>query len=477
MKNMKKFLALALALVMILAMATTASADPVYSITVENGKAAEIYKAFKMLDLSVNDPKNPTAFRYTVNTAWAEFKENVAFQNAFNVDAQGYVTAKDEATSEADWNANSVMSKLAEAAAKYAKDKNLVAAASVTAGADGNVVLSLEDPGYYVVTSTLGSRAMIKTTPSETSVTIKEKNEGNTVEKLVQEDSTGNYVEENDAQIGDTVNFKSEVTVAARSVNVKIHDTMDEGLTFTAGSIKIYTDAELETELAAEYYEIQATADEGDTFTIKIKDTFAATATGAQKLYVTYSAVLNEKAVANMTIVKQDNDTYVSYGAGSETVVSSTSTDTHKFSVFKHAKDATDNLAGAVFEVKKDGVALKLVKIDDNNYRIADADDTATVDTFITVADGDIVIWGVDADTDYTLKETAAPAGYNLLPNEIEVTVDAANSTRVDVVNQTGAELPFTGGMGTTLFYIVGGALALAAVVLLVTKKRMASAE
>ena len=42
-----------------------------------------------------------------------------------------------------------------------------------------------------------------------------------------------------------------------------------------------------------------------------------------------------------------------------------------------------------------------------------------------------------------------------------------------EISNKSGTELPSTGGMGTTLFYVLGGILVAAAVVLLVTKKRM----
>ena len=53
-------------------------------------------------------------------------------------------------------------------------------------------------------------------------------------------------------------------------------------------------------------------------------------------------------------------------------------------------------------------------------------------------------------------------------------TATVANGTvATDVVNTTGLELPSTGGMGTTLFYAVGGILAAGAGVLLITKKRM----
>ena len=75
------------------------------------------------------------------------------------------------------------------------------------------------------------------------------------------------------------------------------------------------------------------------------------------------------------------------------------------------------------------------------------------------------------------LPETKAPDGYNKLDDPIPVKVDGANATLITVANHSGTELPSTGGVGTTMFYIFGGILVLAAVVLLVTKKRMAVAE
>ena len=151
----------------------------------------------------------------------------------------------------------------------------------------------------------------------------------------------------------------------------------------------------------------------------------------------------------------------------------STTTTTHSFSVFKHAKDSTDNLADAVFSLKKNGAVVSLIKLNDTNYRVAMPGETGAVTTFATVEGGDIVIWGVDSDSDYTLLETEAPAGYNKLTAEVEVTVSADNATRADVENQTGAELPSTGGIGTTLFYVVGGLMVAGALVVLVSKKRM----
>ena len=478
---------------------TPAAASPDYSITVKNGLKDETYSAYKMFDLSVNDPTNPTAFRYTVNSAWSGFTSNAAFTAAFEVDSQGYITAKSGATSETEWVAGSVMSTLAEAAAKYAKDNNIAAKASVKANADGDVKLEVGEAGYYVIASTLGSRAMIETTPDSKAVTVNEKNEKDTIEKTVKEDSTGTYGESNDVQVGDTVEFKSVATIVPRSIKVKIHDTMTSGLTLNASSIKVYTDEALTTEYTAATVRAgtgDSAPDTGDTFTIDVPDSFAATATASKKLYIVYTAEVNSAAVVKdangVAIVDQNNKTKVQFGDGTNSEEDSTTTTTHKFSVFKHTKDSSDNLANAIFQLKKNGTVVNLKKLDDNNYRVVDDTETGTATThvaennevatvaadsivsdFVTVASGDIVIWGVDSDNDYTITEIQAPKGYNLLASPKEVTVNSNNSTRIDVENNTGAELPSTGGIGTTIFYVVGSIMVVAAGVLLITKKRM----
>ena len=115
-------------------------------------------------------------------------------------------------------------------------------------------------------------------------------------------------------------------------------------------------------------------------------------------------------------------------------------------------------------------------------------------------ADGVLRFTGLAAG-DYTITELKAPAGYNLLETPIKVTIgftapaegaasqdctwtytgtDIVNGTNVNKItieNQAGAELPSTGGMGTTIFYVLGSILVVGAVVLLVTKKRMSASD
>ena len=100
----------------------------------------------------------------------------------------------------------------------------------------------------------------------------------------------------------------------------------------------------------------------------------------------------------------------------------------------------------------------------------------------ITDAKGEIIIDGLDADT-YYLRETAGLPGYNKLADDQEITITATPGEDEDTMtfsrptayinNQSGTELPSTGGVGTAYFYALGGVLAVGAAVLLVTRKRV----
>ena len=465
---MKKLITILLVLVFVMSFAVTALADPVKndSITINNAKPGETYSLYKLFDLSVDNEITPAAHTYTVNSAWEAFfrpAEGTTPAGPGNqyisVNAAGSVTNISDAAA------------LAKAAAEWS-GKPATPVQSVTVPATGTTAVFSNLPdGYWLVTSTLGTVAMTETTPDASAVTINEKNPEDTIAKTVKEDSADSFGESNDAQIGDTVYFKSTVTIVKGTRNVVVHDKMDTGLTFTSGSVSI-SGLTLGTD-----YTVNESPTDGDTFDITFSqayiDTIAATHVNIE---ITYSAKLNANAVVVAegapSIVAQNNKTHVTFGDNTSSVEATTTTTTHKFSLYKHAKGATENLAGAVFELKKNGTVISLIKLDDNNYRVAMPDETGAVTSFTTVAGGDIVIWGVDADDDYTLHETAAPGGYNPLTSEVPVTVDADNSTRIDVENQSGSQLPPTGGIGTTLFYLFGGLLAAGAAVVLVAKKR-----
>lgn len=467
MNLVKKLLTIVIALVMMLGLGVTAMADdePAKndSITVKNAKPGETYNIYKLFDLSVNDENDPTAYTYTVNAEWeAFFGEGGAGADYVTINEAGAVTAINDAAA------------LAKAAAEWDEKPEAKKSEKVAEGASTVEFSNLED-GYWLITSTLGTIAMAETTPDKDAVEIDEKNSVDTIEKKVKEDSTKVYGTSNSAQIGDTVEFQSTIKLVKGTRNVVVHDKMDSGLTYTAGSVDI-EELTKETE-----YTVNESPADGDTFDITFNQSWIDELDfgneGYKEYVITYTATLNEKAVVKdengTAVVNQENKTHVSFGDGTTSVESTTTTATHKFSIFKHATGKTENLAGAVFSLKKAGTVVPLIKLDDQNYRVAMSEEAGAVDTFTTVADGDIVIWGVDADSDYTLEEITPPEGYNKLTEAVSVPVESGDGTRITVENKFGSELPSTGGMGTTLFYIAGTILVAAAGILLVSRRRM----
>ena len=210
MKHARKLASLLLALVMVFALATTAFATgETGSITINDAVVGQTYTIYQILDLeSYNASAN--AYAYKATTAWNGFINSNAIKGTYvEVDAQGYVTWKDSADAAA----------FAKLAQKYAKDKSIANQGTVTATTT-TVSFTGLDLGYYLVDTTLGTLCSLDTTNPD--VVMEEKNEVPTNVKTVEEDSTGNYGEKNDADIGQTVNFKSTITAQPGAENLSL---------------------------------------------------------------------------------------------------------------------------------------------------------------------------------------------------------------------------------------------------------------
>ena len=456
MKKTKRIATVLLALVMVLSLSVCAFAAGANSITVNGAQGGETYKIYKMLDLKVDLVKN--AYSYTVNDAWNAFFTGEGAGAAYVTIDNGYVTWKNSAAD---------MEAFAKAAAKYASENNVTAVATQTPAADGSFVFENLDAGYYLITSTNGTLAMVDTTPANPNPAVDEKNPNPTVDKKVKEDSTGTWGDSNSAQIGDTVYFQTSVTLMKGAKNYVLHDKMGDELTLNADSITV-----VGLTKGTDYTVVTTGLNDGCDFEVRFTQSYLDTISTETEVVVTYSAVLNEKAKVESSAL---NKTQLTWGDKNGTTWDQTETKTYEFAVLKYAgTDSEKNpLAGAVFQLKDaNGNVVKLVKVSDTEYRVANGDEAGAVDSFTTVATGKIVIKGVDLDQ-YTLVETEAPEGYNKLKAPVEVIVNAENALVVDVPNNTGAELPSTGGIGTTIFYVVGGILVVGAAVVLTTRKRM----
>lgn len=469
---------------MTLALSVSALAvDTNGSIKVDNAVDGKTYTIYRIFDLNDHN-SDYTAINYKVSTKWADFfKTGAKGLDYVTIDELGYVTWK-EGASAADF---------AKEAIAFAKANNIVADGNATA-ANGTVEFKDLPLGYYLVQSDLGALCSLDTTMPD--VTIKEKNGVPTAEKKVKENSTGNYGATNDANVGDTVEFRTTINVIdGQPKNYVLHDKMSAGLTFDASSVKVAVNG---AAFAAENYTLVTTGfTDGCTFEIRFTDktTGGVTASVLQPndvVVVTYSATVNSSAVVAGT--GNPNETKLSYkdinDNSHETTPSVTRTYTWQVDVFKYTMNDKDKVAlkDAEFVLYRGtGDNKEYVIVTDGKVSGWTADKTkATV--FKTPENGEFSIVGLDAGT-YYLEETKAPAGYNMLKDSIEIVITATidnnnagtatitynkNSTgTVEVLNQTGTELPSTGGMGTTIFYVLGGVLMAGAFVLLVVRKRM----
>ncbi|MDY4138918.1 MAG: SpaH/EbpB family LPXTG-anchored major pilin [Eubacteriales bacterium] len=446
------------------------------SITINDAIVGQTYTIYQILDLeSYNASAN--AYAYKANNAWETFINSSAIKGTYvEVDAQGYVTWKGNTTSDP--------VAFAKAAQKYAKDNSIANQGSVTATTT-TVSFTGLDLGYYLVDSTLGTLCSLDTT--NPSVTMHEKNQAPTNIKAVEEDSkTGDeaWGSSNDADIGQTVNFKSTITAQAGAENYVFHDTMSAGLTFTGVTGITLNNVAVTAE--NNYSVVTENLSDGCTFEVHFTQAFCDKLTANDQIVISYTATLNEKAV--IAGDGNPNTSKVSYGDSSNTKYtpdSQTKTYTWDVDVFKYTMidNAESALAGATFTLSKNAngsTPIALINLGENMYRVAKTGETGTVTEITTDTTGKFTIKGLDADT-YYLTETQAPAGYNKLAGPITIVINDEGKTLVDtkvvdevkVLNQSGTELPSTGGIGTTVFYVVGGLLVVGAFILLVSKRRV----
>ena len=467
-KTFKKLFAALLAAALMLAMAVPAFAETNAtkgSITINNTVKGETYTIYRMFKLDSYNAESNT-YSYTVESAWENFFKTGAGGNYITLDGQKHPT-----WTAADENDSTTVAAFAKAALDWAKVKGITGTAETATG--NTVTFSNLDLGYYLVDSSLGALCGLNTT--NPNATIKEKNEKPAIKKEVQT-SNGDWSNENNAKIGDTVEYKVEIKVADGAQTYTVTDTMSKGLTFNSTSLKVAVGSTFAT--ADTDYTLTPTE---NGFTLVLPETYVSTLTKGTTIIVTYNATLNKDAVIDGD--GNTNEVKLGYGNHQNTVPSKVTTKSYQFDLVK--VDGTTNklLDGAEFELADGETKLSFVKDANGNYRVATTGEKDATTT-ITVKNGKVNIYGLAGKT-YTLIETKAPGGYNKLvtPETVNLTDGSKASATIEsktyvdggvvVKNNAGTVLPSTGGMGTTLFYIVGGGLMVAAVVLLVTKKRM----
>lgn len=489
-KAMKKLMAALLAVAMVCAMAIPAWAAPATngSITVKNTVDGKTYNIYKILNLETNgtgnDASSYTAFKYKATTEWESFVGSSIYLKS---DKDGYVTWKDTAENAADIEAFS------KAAMKFAKD--LTPVATKVADSSGSVTFTGLELGYYLITSDVdtSSKALCMLSTTKPSATVQEKNGAPTVTKEV-EYASGSWGQGNDGNVGDTVNFQTTINVTdGDPTNYVLHDQMSKGLTFNENSIAVKVNDTLITTYTVEY-----TNTDKCTFEISFPN---GTLHTNDTVVVTYSATINNDAVVGTT--GNENETWLKYGDNGETTHGKTKTYTWSFNIFKYFTDSNNDmhyLANVEFVLYRKNADDKAeyAQFNSNNKLTGwtEAENEAT--KLKTNATSTVAVEGLDAGT-YFLKEITTPGGFNGLTSDVEVKITSScniltgatyaveykmvneegftdtdeQEKVVPIENKRGTTLPGTGGIGTTIFYVIGGGLMAAAAILLVTKKRM----
>lgn len=498
MKRMKKLVCMLLSVVMVLALSLTGFAEDDLKVKIKNVKVGDTYNFYKIFDLKVS--ADGDAYDYEVNQKFVSF-----FEEEFELNSEDSDFNKSVRDKMAQYSGNSeelynLSVGLAKEASTLTANKSItVTAENIKEEIDPSTQVKInyvEDDfselGYYLmVPEGTGISAIFSLDTVTPNVDIENKSTYPTITKEVNDQ----YVE-----VGQSVNFtiKGQVPETAGYTDYvyTVSDTMSAGLTYNVGTLTVQIGDQIlsaKEEGKAGEYILDVSGSTELTVQIKNMEKYPV----GDEIKIQYTATVNKTAIADSTdelrntaILEYSNNP--STNSTAKTVPVDVKLYTFEIDVTKYAaskstaSNAKKTLAGAEFKLyKMVKGSREYLNINETTKYVTWVDEAAA-SSFVTVNGGKfrLPIKGIQ-NGDYYLEETKAPAGYNLLTDDVKVTVkineeNAGNpvymyKTVVDVTNTTGTELPSTGGIGTTIFTVAGIILMAGVAVVFVTRKRMGS--
>lgn len=518
---MKKLISIALALVMILSLATVAFAANADL----DGHTYKAYQIFKG-----NYSQGEGGKSQLSNIEWGDGVDGDGLLTALMGDEtfseknifQECVSASDVAEVIGDTDKFGYDSEMSRHFA-YIVSQHIVEANGKTVTEDGTL-----DAGYYLIVDDtpvsgqydVANLSLLAVT-GDGKINITSKVDLPTLVKKVMDanDSTGDsigYEDSADHDIGDNVSYRIVVTLPSdfdsyESYKIEVHDIMSPGLTYN-GDAKIFIDHKKGQTTVTSAFEITSDShgDDGEkevTFEcsdlkkINVDEPNFEGIDSTCKIRIEYTCKLNENAVIGFEgnpneayLVYSNNPNYGHEGETGQTpkdkvIVFTYQLDVNKIDVNKHplngagftlykwdaSAEGEDKWVAVSVEVKGEDMTTFTFKgLDDGKYKLSE---TTTPEGYNTIKD---IEFEINAKHDETSDD----------PKLTEITIDNETFTaeqnderkytgviKTDVVNKAGSQLPETGGIGTTIFYVLGAMMVVGAAVLLVTKKRMSAAE
>lgn len=458
------------------------------SITIENATIGESYTIYKIFDTdstgkgsivateaqkSFYEAQENNPFVFTANTSGTynvsvgQDQDVISFLQGFVTDVDGVATVDPEFLAVVDYSAPIEADAVSETFANIPY-------------------------GYYLVTSSLGSVVTLNSTTPDQTVIDKNQPGGTGFTKTVDgEDEVVEIGEEFTVTLKFTAtNYDGKTPIDQYTVS----DTLPEGMQLVSERPSIMVG---DQQVQPDNYQFDSDAN-SFSFDITWREGKTFKYASPVDVVVTYDVVLTDAAAIQQGIT---NEAELDWTGNDDDPSKDTETVYTYALAIQKVDEKGKALEGATFEVTNNGQKVMVSEVEgQDGVYVVDPDSESNV--VVSPKSGTIVIKGVDNET-YTLTETAAPAGYNLLSEPVEVlptntgsttitiyfdsngnvtdTVTESSST-VDttvpvtaevVVNQAGTELPSTGGMGTTALYVVGGALVAATGITLVVRRRM----
>jgi len=516
MKTFKRGLSIlltaAVALSMVMAVPITASAGTGV-IEINGGNDLTLHgdvSVYKIFDLTFD--KDNGSYSYTPIKPTDPFAD---FKGYASNETESFLNYMLRLAENEELNDSDTMIDLSKALWRYITDEKI--APTATASPSGKrVTISGLEPGYYLVMGkgydpdrmdstddAVMSRPILVTVDGVDATLVFLKADAPYIKKEVMDEYNG-WDDWANAHIGVSVEFwlKSSVPdmTGYESYVFTVHDTMSAGLTFDPDSVSVIVGGIDQTE--GVHYIVNMSPADGCTFEIIFVPTEFIKYTEGDFVSISYNATVNENAVigsegnSNKAQLEYSNDPN-SDGKGKTPDDETAIVYIFEIPVFKYTGEDKP-LAGAEFELHRlllrgiddEKITFELVSIGDaDNPTIYRYSETGTVVTLVTPLSGLIRLIGVNMGS-YSLVETKAPDGYNLLKDPIRVRITHNTGDGISILyvndsetmpqivkveNNSGNEFPGTGGIGRVIFIMTGSLLMAGALAALIIRKRARS--